>query len=488
MEVNVLGAGIGGLSVAALLANNGFKVNVIEQNERPGGKAGQIKVDGYVFDTGPSLLTLPNWIDDLFLECSKDPRDYYNYQKLDLVTRYFFEDNSFVDVVADLEDTAENFNKHSGFSKIKFLNYFNLWKKIYKISEKTFLKGQLVYDLSFFKNAVVWLSKTGLSNIFRSMASYNSKNINNKYIEQIMNRFATYTGSSPYKTPAFMNQLAVVEMVNGAYFPKDGIYSIPSALHQLCKDLGVNFFYNEKIISIDLNKENITVKTQNNIFKSQLSISNVDFHVTQKLLGRKNTITFKELSTSAIVFYWGIKGEFKELKLHNIIFSADYQKEFDEIFNQSSIPSDPTIYINISSKLEKSHAPNGCENWFVMVNIPPQPDLVTASEIQRVKNLIIKQIDHRYNIYLDKLIEFEDILTPQGLYEKTGSFNGALYGQHQNSLSTIMKRKSNEDDLIKNFFYVGGSVHPGGGIPLALRSGMNTAKQIINDYNKVSKV
>jgi phytoene desaturase len=488
MKVNILGAGIGGLSTAALLAKNGFQVNVIEQNSYPGGKAGQLKENGFVFDTGPSLLTLPDWIDNLFIECEKNPRDYFDYQRLETITRYFFNDDSFVDVSANIEQTAENFKIHSGLDTEDFLSYFRKWTKIYDISEQTFLKGELVYNFSFFKNAILWLSQTGISNVFSSMASYNSKKLSNRYVENIMNRFATYTGSSPYETPAFMNQLAVVEMIKGAFFPTGGIFSIPTALHQLCKDLGVNFYFNEKVESIDFKTKNTVIKTTDKIYNSKIAISNIDYYVTQDLIGRNNKISFKDLSTSAIVFYWGISQEIHELELHNILFSSNYKKEFNDIFLSFSIPEDPTIYINISSKFDKSHAPNGKENWFVMVNIPPLPELVSESQIKKVKTFIINQINKKFKISLEKLIEFEKVLTPTTLRENTGSYNGALYGKHQNSLKSIMNRRSNSDKLNKDFFYVGGSVHPGGGIPLALRSGMNTAKKIVNDYNKASKV
>ena len=485
MKIIVLGAGIGGLSAAAFLAKNGFQVNVIEKNPLPGGKAGQLKMDGYVFDTGPSLLTLPEWIDELFDDCGKNPRDYFNYKKLDKITRYFFSDNSYLDVDSDITRTAENFNHSTGMKVIPFLRYFKLWEKVYEISENTFLKG-LVYNFNFFKNAIYWFYKIGLRNIIIPMSVYNSKKLSSKKIEQIMNRFATYTGSSPYKTPAFMNQLAVVEMIKGAYFPDGGIYSVTSALFKLCEDLGVNFIFNEQVISIDSKNKDIVVNTNNSTYQSNILISNIDYYVSQTLLGRKNEISYKDLSTSAIVFYWGIKSQFKDLDLHNIIFSSDYKKEFSDIFESSIIPQEPTIYINISSKMDKSHAPKGCENWFVMINIPPIPDLVNSIEIKKVRSFIINQINNKFKVDLDGLIQNEKLLTPKSLFENTGSFNGALYGKNQNTLKSIMNRQSNLDKENKGVFYVGGSVHPGGGIPLALRSGVNTAKQIVNDYKQRS--
>lgn len=480
MDIIIIGSGIGGMACAATLAKSGQKIKILEQNNHVGGKAGKIKVNGYEFDTGPSLLTYPNWFDDLFLSCGKNPRDYFNYIRLENVTRYFFDEGKFVDVVSDLEETAENFEKKLGIDKNEFLKYFKKWEDIYKISEEVFLKGEFKIDYKFIKNSIKWISKSGISNIFKSMATYN-KRLQNPALEKIMNRFATYTGSSPFETPAFMNQLAVVEMVLGGFYPNGGIFNLPKALEKLCLDLGVEFEFNCKIEKIEALKNNFKLLSSKQEYNATKLISNIDYFTTQDLLGNTNKIFQSALSTSCIVFYWGVKANFDKLKLHNIIFSEDYKKEFTEIFQDKVIPNDPTIYINISSKMDSDHAPEGCENWFVMINIPAQSNHISDDQIKRVKKLIIKNVFNKFKVDINNLIEFEEVLTPKKLFENTGSYLGALYGNHQNSIYSIMKRKKNQDQKMKNLFYVGGTVHPGGGMPLALRSGVNTANKILNE-------
>ena len=480
MDIIIIGSGIGGMACAATLAKSGQKIKILEQNNHVGGKAGKIKVNGYEFDTGPSLLTYPNWFDDLFLSCGKNPRDYFNYIRLENVTRYFFDEGKFVDVVSDLEETAENFEKKLGIDKNEFLKYFKKWEDIYKISEEVFLKGEFKIDYKFIKNSIKWISKSGISNIFKSMATYN-KRLQNPALEKIMNRFATYTGSSPFETPAFMNQLAVVEMVLGGFYPNGGIFNLPKALEKLCLDLGVEFEFNCKIEKIEALKNNFKLLSSKQEYNATKLISNIDYFTTQDLLGNTNKIFQSALSTSCIVFYWGVKANFDKLKLHNIIFSEDYKKEFTEIFQDKVIPNDPTIYINISSKMDSDHAPEGCENWFVMINIPAQSNHISDDQIKRVRKLIIKNVFNKFKVDINNLIEFEEVLTPKKLFENTGSYLGALYGNHQNSIYSIMKRKKNQDQKMKNLFYVGGTVHPGGGMPLALRSGVNTANKILNE-------
>ena len=228
MKVYILGSGIGGMSCAAFLSHNGFDVTILEQNSYFGGKAHRISEQGFEFDTGPCLLTYPDWFEELFSNCGKNLKDYFTYQRLDPITRYFL-DNQNVDVASDIKQTAINFENKLGLKKIAFLKYIERWIRIYNISEKIFLLKDLKFNFFFFKNAVQWIFKAGVVNIFNSVAHYN-KVLKNKSVEKIMNRFATYTGSSPYKTPAFMNQLAIVEMINGGFYPSGGIHSISKAL------------------------------------------------------------------------------------------------------------------------------------------------------------------------------------------------------------------------------------------------------------------
>jgi phytoene desaturase len=296
-----------------------------------------------------------------------------------------------------------------------------------------------------------------------------------------MNRFATYTGSSPYKTPAFMNQLAIVEMINGGYYPEDGIHSIPKAIYKLCLEMGVQFVFNTKIDEIKYERQSFNISSGAKNYESTVVISNIDYYHTQFLFNRKVNTSYSKLSTSAFVFYWGVRINSDKLKLHNILFSKNYENEFSQIFEEGVLPDDPTIYINITSKINSQHAPKDCENWFVMVNTPANLEIDNRDNIEKIKKVIIKKIEEKIGEDLSKLIIYENILTPKSLSVSTGSYLGSLYGDNQNSLNAIVNRKKNTDSTYNNFYYVGGTVHPGGGMPLALRSGINVAKKIINE-------
>jgi phytoene dehydrogenase-like protein len=200
----------------------------------------------------------------------------------------------------------------------------------------------------------------------------------------------------------------------------------------------------------------------------------MDVYYTYKNLLQNNTIAEKilkqERRSSAFIFYWGINADFEKLGLHNIFFSADYKKEFHEIFEDSKLPTEPTIYINITSKYDKDQAPEKCENWFVMVNAPAHNKHNWEEQQVKVKQFIIKQLNRNLNVDIEKLIISEEILTPLAIQEKTSSYMGSLYGTSSNSKMAAFFRHQNKSKHIENLYFCGGSVHPGGGIPLCFKS------------------
>jgi phytoene dehydrogenase-like protein len=186
----------------------------------------------------------------------------------------------------------------------------------------------------------------------------------------------------------------------------------------------------------------------------------------------------QERSSSALIFYWGIKKKFEELGLHNIFFANDYRAEFDAIFKSKTIHPDPTVYINISSKMQASDAPKGCENWFTMINVPNNTGQDWDSLITEARKNILNKLNKNLGIDLEILIENESILDPRTIESRTSSFRGSLYGTSSNSQFAAFLRHANFSKNIKNLYFVGGSVHPGGGIPLALLSAKIVADMV----------
>ena len=270
----------------------------------------------------------------------------------------------------------------------------------------------------------------------------------------------------------------------GVFMPSNGLSDISKSIYNLAKDLGVEFSFNSSIKKIITHKNKaIGVEGNRHKYLADIIVSNMDVSLTySKLLKgfkKPRYLNNYEPSSSAIVFYWNINRTFKELELHNVIFSENNSKEFDYIFNKKLVYEDPTIYICPTSKVIKNDAPKGSENWFILINSPYDSGQNWDEIKNSLKQNIVKKINHTLNISIENHIEMEEIFTPKDIEIKTLSLYGSLYGSSSNSLMSAFVRHPNFSKKIKNLYFCGGSVHPGGGIPLCL----NSAK-IVSDLIK----
>jgi phytoene desaturase len=292
---------------------------------------------------------------------------------------------------------------------------------------------------------------------------------------QLFNRYATYNGSDPYQTPGLLTLIPHLECQLGAYFPKSGMYSITLSIAELAKKLGVQFHFNCKVDEIlhDANKV-IGIRMGEKKIVADVVVSNLDIHPTyHKLLPKLKKplkVLNQQRSSSALIFYWGITKTFPQLGLHNILFSADYQEEFKHLFKLQTISKDPTLYINISSKYKADDAPQGHENWFMMINVPNNNQQDWDQLIADARIAILAKVSKMLDEDIGSLITCENVLEPRTIESKTGSYQGSLYGNSSNSPMAAFFRHNNKHEDINGLYFVGGSVHPGGGIPLALSS------------------
>lgn len=478
-KICVIGGGLGGLSAAIRLANKGFKVDLYEQNEFVGGKAGEINYEGYRFDTGPSLLTMPEVIVDLFNECNENINDYLEFEKLEIICKYFYPDNTTINAYSDVKRFGEEIQNNTKDDSDALQNYLNYCKTIYNYAGELFLTKDISSQKTFFNlQSLKTLFNIHKIDPFRTMNEANKSFFTDEKLIQLFNRYATYNGSNPYLAPATLNIIPHVEYNMGSYLPKGGIYSIVKALIKLAEIKSVNIFNQHKVDEIiTQNNKAVGIRINGQVKDYDKVISNVDVNSTFKYLIRYNdnreAIKYSKQtpSFSGLVFYWGINKIFPQLETHNIFFSSNYSKEFDDLFTNNIVHNDPTIYVYISSKLNKSDAPEGKENWFVMVNAPYIQNQNWDFEIRLARNSIINKINKFLDNDIEKFIEFEKVLSPIDIQNKTGSYLGSIYGIASNNRMSAFKRQPNKSKSIKNLFFCGGSAHPGGGIPLVILSG-----------------
>lgn len=485
-SIGIIGAGIGGLSLGIRLACQGEKVEIFEKNSFPGGKLSSMEKDGFRYDAGPSLFTLPTLVDELFVLAGKNPRDYFNYQRLPEICKYFWEDGTQLSTKENPSDTAQEMAKVLGENQEQISDFLLGLKKKYDIISELFLESSL-QELS------TWTSKKALKGylnipslgLFSKMHQYHASLFKNPKTIQLFDRYATYNGSNPYETPATLSIIPHLEYNIGAFFPKGGMISITNSLYQLALDLGITFHFNTAIERILVHEKTaVGLLTSNGPFHFDSIASNSDIRPSYLELlpdiPAPEKLLNQEKSSSGIIFYWGMNKTFDELGVHNIFFSDDYRSEFASIFNEKGLFEDPTVYLHISSKIEQKDAPPNSENWFVLINTPSNEGQDWDSLVKLTKERVLDKISRILGYSIRENLISEDSLDPVKIEHRTSSSGGALYGNASNNQFAAFLRHPNYRSEIKNLYWVGGSVHPGGGIPLCLSS----AKIAANLYEK----
>ena len=472
----VIGSGIAGLAASIRLAVKGFHVTVFEAGSEPGGKMGEKTILGYRFDTGPSVFTMPHLIDELFELCGKNPRDYFNYSKLDPVFNYFYEDGTVINAAHGVEKFAEEIALKTSEKKETVLNYLAACETKYKLTHKVFLERSLHKPGNYLNyetlNGIVNFRKI---QAFKTMNDANHKQFKDPRVVQLFNRYASYNGSNPFHAPATLNVIPFIEIGMGAYFPEGGMYAVIASLFKLAQEQGVEFKFNTMVTGIiTANGKATGVRTSETAYSFDVVISNMDvFNTYQDLIpdASKPKLTLRQpKSSSVIVFYWGMMKTFSQLGLHNIFFSRSDKEEFNYVFEKNRIFADPTIYLNISSKANTADAPEGCENWFVMVTVPNNSGQDWDRFVRQTKRNVLAKLETFLKTDLKSLIGCEAILDPRRIESETSSAFGAVFGNASNSPYSAFLRHPNFSSKIKNLYFCGGSVHPGPGIPLCLLS------------------
>lgn len=474
-EVIVVGAGIGGMASAIRLAARGHKVKVYEANPYPGGKLHEFELAGYRFDAGPSLFTQPHYLERLFELAGRKISDYFQYEKIPVICHYFWEDGTRLKAYGDKHQFASEVEQKLGVPAHQTQRILKDAARKYALGGTTFLE----YPLHHWKTWLRWpvvkaLLQLPVLDVFTNMNAVNERLAKHPKLVQLFNRYATYNGSNPYKAPGILTIIPHFEYNVGAFTPKGGMHSITKALFALAKDVGVQFYFAQPVDQILIQKgavKGVVVKGREEL--ADTVVCNMDIWLAyRKLLPQlppPERILGQQRSTSALIFYWGIQTTFPELDLHNIFFSEDYRKEF-ELLEKGQVTDDPTVYINITSKYEAKDAPLAGENWFVMVNVPPNQGQDWDTWIPALRSRIIEKLSRILGKDIAALIACEDVLDPRTIESRTSSHQGALYGSSSNNRFAAFLRHANEHSKVKGLYFTGGSVHPGGGIPLCLLS------------------
>jgi len=484
-KVAIIGAGFGGLAASAILAHRGYTVEVFEQQIGPGGKAGDLRMGGWRFDTGPSLFTMPMVFERFFTLAGGDLNATVRHEPMELITRYFWDDGSRLDAWQDPERFAAEVEAKLGDPAAAVKRYLRRAKKIYDTTAGIFLFGDPWDPLNIFRSAG-WRALAGLPFIapFTTMDRFHRRYFHDERTVQLFDRYATYTGSDPYRAPATLAIIPYVEYAIGARNLRGGVAALVRAMHALAERNGARFHFNTPVERILRQGNRVTgVAVNGEELPFDAVVSNADVTYTYlSLLQSESEMADRyqrlEPSLSGVVFYWAMRETFPELTVNNIFFSNDYRVEFEEIFTKRRCGFDPTIYVNITSKFDPADAPTGGENWFVLINAPCDDHQDWEVETLRLRETVIAKLSRILGRDIERAIAHEEVRTPRVWRALANTNHGAIYGISSNDPMAAFRRQPVRSADHPRLFFCGGSAHPGGGMPLATLSGMMAADAV----------
>ncbi len=486
-EVIVIGAGVAGLGSAIRLRAAGWEVTVLEANSYPGGKLSSLQLGAFRFDAGPSLFTLPELVLDLFKVAGQSPEGRFSYRSKTVGCHYFFPDGTFLRGFTEPTALAAEVEQALGVPQERTLAYLRHAAHCYELVGRLFLENPLdawsTWVNSRVFNAVMHAGSLDLSS---TLHEANLRRLKEPRLVQYFDRMATYNGSSPYRAPGLLAMIPHLEHNVGTFVPDGGMISITRNLHRLAEDLGVRFEFETRVNQILVQGKRVRgVSTASGPRMADLVVCNMDVvSAYRQLLADQpapERLFTQERSSSALIFYLGMGKRFPKLDLHNVFFTSDYAAEFRALFEDKTIAEEPTIYLNVTAKDVPADAPAGCENWFVMVNAPANVGQDWDSLIARVRRSVLNQLERQLGEPLEPHIVVEQVLDPRGIEARTSSHQGALYGASSNSRWAAFLRHQNASSTIGGLYFCGGTVHPGGGIPLCLLSAKITCERIARD-------
>lgn len=471
----IVGAGVGGLGTAIRLAHAGYAVEVFEASAQPGGKIAEVCQAGYRFDAGPSVFTLPEKVEELFRLVGEDPAEHFQYSRLDPLTQYFWPDGTDFAAPANPQEFVQTASTSFQVSAKALERQLRRSKRLYDVTTPLFLAQSLHTWRTYVSKAAARAAVAfPIGTLFQTMHQAN-RSLGNPKLTQLFDRYATYNGSDPHQAPATLNVIPHLEYGHGIFLPKGGMYAISTSLKALAERCGVRFHFNCPVDAIVVKEKRATgVRVAGEFISANVVVSNGDVVSTFRHLLPNEKAPEKTLrqprSLSAIVFYWGIQQQFPALDVHNVFFSTDYATEFRELFLHKTVPNDPTIYVNITSKQETTDAPPGCENWFVMVNAPHDEGQPWDALIAQTRARVQEKLSRMLGVEIAPLIATEGVLEPRVLQQKFDAHQGSIYGTSSNTRMAAFLRHPNFSKRIRGLYFVGTSVHPGGGIPVCLYS------------------
>lgn len=488
-RIVVIGAGLGGLSAAISLATEGHEVVVLEKNDKPGGKLNVAEEGGFRFDLGPSILTMPHIFEALFDRAGKRIGDYVEFQELGTHWRNFFEDGLVLDLCADLRAQEAELAKLPRGSADGFFEFLEYSRRLCKLTEEGYFARGLDSFGELVRHYGIARSFAGFD-VLRSLDGGVRRFVKEPHLVDILNYFVKYVGSSPYDSPALMNLLPYVQFGYGLWYVKGGMHALARALEALLEDLGGRVHYGEEVVDLERDGRLITAvhTSAGERWNADILVANMEVAPFYERLAREPAsfvARYRKFapSCSGLVLHLGVDREYPQLAHHNVFYSRDARKHFDSIFKHRILSEDPTIYLVAPCKTDRSLAPPGCEIIKVLPHIPhlKDRDPFTADDYAAFRERVLVKLERMGLTDLRRHIIVEKMWTPHDIERLYYSHRGSIYGAVSDRRTNLGFKAPQRSERYRNLYFVGGSVNPGGGMPMVTLSGQLVRDKIQQD-------
>lgn len=490
VKAAVIGSGFSGLAAACFLAREGYEVTVLEKNSSAGGRARKFEAHGFMFDMGPSWYWMPDVFENFFKEFNKKPSDYYSLTRLDPSYRIFFSKEDAWDVPAGVPALCEFFERIEAGSSVQLLKFLNEGQYKYEVGMQ-----QLVYKPGLSVSELMdsrLVSGMLKLHIFQSMSAYVRKYFKDPRLIQLLEFPVLFLGATPAKTPALYSLMNYADMSLGTWYPQGGMHKIIEGIVSLAESLGVSFNFNSNVEKIVVENGQATALIVNGMRQEyDCIIAGADYHhVEQELLSEKDRKYDEEywdgrkLAPSSLIFYVGINTELKNLRHHNLFFDADFSKHAEQIYENPAWPDNPLFYVCCASKTDRTVAPEGHENLFIL--IPSAPGLIDTDGIKKkLFDHCIARLERLTGESIKNHIIYSRSYGPKDFITDYNAFKGNAYGLANTLMQTANLKPSIINKKVKNLFYTGQLTVPGPGVPPSLISGQVVAQQVIRKHKKI---
>ncbi len=490
--VIIVGSGFAGLSAASFMAKAGWKVTVIEKNNGPGGRARQLKENGFTFDMGPSWYWMPDVFENYFSKFGKKVSDYYSLQRLDPSYRVYWE-NNFTDVPAGYKEfkkmvdelepgASEQLEKYLAEAEYKYETGIN------KLVHKPGRSFTEFIDHDIFKGVF-------RLDVFTSIKKHIHKYFKNPKLRQLMEFPVLFLGALPENTPALYSLMNYADIKGGTWYPNGGMYSVVKAMYELAIELGVKFCFNEEAEQIFVQNDSAqNLVTNKRVHEADVIISAADYHFTEEKLLAEKYRSYSEaywekrvMAPSCLLYFVGLNKKLKNVIHHSLFFDVAFEQHAKEIYDDPQWPSNPLFYVSVNSVTDNRVAPTGCDNMVLL--IPISSGLQNDDEATREKYFqqIIKRMEKHTGQSILEAVIYKKTFSVSDFASEYNSFRGNAYGLANTLMQTAIFKPSCKSKKVKNLFYTGQLTVPGPGVPPCLISGEVVAKEVVKEYGLYSK-